>query len=73
VLNFFLARWIVVSPSGTDAFNAEVSKMMAWSWPIIAIPSMAIMMVALMKLLGGIKKMTGLELEDVLHGTKDKS
>jgi hypothetical protein len=70
VLNFFLARWIVVSPSGTDAFNAEVSKMMAWSWPIIAIPSMAIMMYALMQLLGGIKKMTGLELEDVLHGAK---
>ncbi len=70
VLNFFLARWIVVSPSGTDAFNSEVSKMMAWSWPVIAIPSMAIMMYALMQLLGGIKKMTGLELDDVLHGAK---
>lgn len=70
VLNFFLARWIVVSPSGSDAFNQEVSKMMAWSWPVIAIPSMAIMMYALMQLLGGIKKMTGLELDDVLHGAK---
>ena len=70
VLNFLLARWIVVSPSGTDDFNSEVSKMMAWSWPIIAIPSMAIMMYALMQLLGGIKKMTGLELEEVLHGAK---
>lgn len=70
LLNFFLARWIVVSPSGTDAFNSEVSKMMAWSWPIIAIPSMAIMMYALMQLLSGIKRMTGLELEDVLHGAQ---
>jgi hypothetical protein len=68
VLNYALARWIVVSPSGTDAFNAEVSKMMAWSWPVIVIPSMAIMMVTLGLLLGGIHKMTGLKLEEVLHG-----
>jgi hypothetical protein len=68
ILNFALARWIVVSPSGSDAFNSEVSKMMAWSWPVIVIPSMAIMMVTLWMLLGGIKKMTGLELEDILHG-----
>ena len=72
VLNYGLARWIVVSPSGTDAFNSEVSKMMAWSWPVIVIPSMAIMMVTLWMLLGGIKKMTGLELDDVLHGAPAK-
>jgi hypothetical protein len=72
ILNFFLARWIVVSPSGTDAFNSEVSKMMAWSWPIIAVPSMVIMMFALMKLLKGIKVMTGLELDDVLRGAEPK-
>jgi hypothetical protein len=72
VLNYFLARWIVVSPSGTDAFNSEVSKMMAWSWPVIAIPSMAIMMVALMQLFKGIKTMTGLEIEDVLLGSPSK-
>ncbi|MFP4069165.1 MAG: VC0807 family protein, partial [Opitutales bacterium] len=56
VLNFALARWIVVSPSGTDAFNAEVSKMMAWSWPVIVVPSMVIMMVTLWMLLGGIRR-----------------
>ncbi len=73
VLNFILARWIVISPSGTDAFNAEVSKMMAWSWPVIAIPSMAIMMVTLWMLLSGIRKMTGLTLEDVMHAPPEKS
>ena len=45
---------------------------MAWSWPVIVIPSMAIMMVTLWMLLGGIKKMTGLELEDVLRGAPAK-
>ena len=72
ILNYFLARWIVVSPSGSDAFNSEVSKMMAWSWPVIAIPSMAIMMLTLMQLLKGIKSMTGLELENILHGAEAK-
>lgn len=69
-LNYILARMIVVSPSGTDAYNSEVSKMMAWSWPIIAIPSMAIMIYALMQLFKGIKEMTGLELEEVLRRSK---
>lgn len=72
LLNYVLARWIVVSPSGTDAFNAEVSKMMGWSWVIIAIPSMAIMMFALFRLMRGIKELTGLELEQVLHGAEEK-
>jgi len=72
VLNYILARGIVVSPSGTDAFNEEVGRMMGWSWVVIALPSMAIMMVALFKLMGGIKKLTGLELEQVLHGAEEK-
>ncbi len=72
ILNYVLASWMVVSPSGTDAFNAEVSKMMRWSWVVIAVPSMAIMMVALFKLINGIKRMTGLELEQVLHGAEEQ-
>lgn len=70
ILNYFLARWMVTSPAGTDAFNEEVARMMKWSFVVIAVPSMAIMMVALMKLFKGIKAMTGLDLEDVLHGAK---
>lgn len=66
VLNYLLARKIVVSPSGTDAFNAEVGKMMAWSWPIIAVPSFAIMAYILWLLIRGIREMTGLTLEQVL-------
>jgi len=72
ILNYGLARWIVISPSGTDAFNAEVSRMMAWSWPVIVIPSMCIMMIALWILLSGIKAMTGLQLEDILHQAPSK-
>lgn len=65
-LNYMLARWIVVSPSGTDAFNAEVSKMMAWSWPVIVIPSLIITATILWMLLSGIQKMTGLKMDAIL-------
>ena len=72
-LNYILARNIVVSPSGSDAFNTEVSKMMAWSWPIIAVPSMLIMVLTLILLIKGIKRMTGLGLEEVLKGSAGRT
>ena len=64
-LNFGLARYLLKSPAGTAEFNAELGKMHFLSWPIIVIPSMAMMMFALWRLLGGIKKITGLELEQI--------
>jgi intracellular septation protein A len=67
VLNYFLAAWLVNSPSGTEAFNSEIGKMTALSWPVIALPTTAVMMVALFKLMKGIETATGHELDDVLH------
>jgi hypothetical protein len=67
VLNYALASWLVNSPSGTEAFNAEVGRMTALSWPVIALPSTAVMMVALVKLMKGIETATGHDLDDVLH------
>lgn len=73
ILNYTLASWIVVSPSGTDAFNAQVAKMMLWSWPVIALPSMAVTFAALMLLARGIHQMTGLKLEEVIHGAANNN
>lgn len=67
VLNYALAEWLVNSPSGTEAFNAEIGKMTALSWPVIALPTTVVMMVALMKLMKGIEATTGHPLDDVLH------
>jgi len=67
VLNYILAAWLVTSPSGTEAFNAEVGKMTALSWPVIALPTTAVMMVALIKLMKGIESTTGHVLDEVLH------
>jgi hypothetical protein len=65
VLNFILAIVLLKSPSGTPAFNEELGKMTALSYPVIVIPSMAVTMVALWRLLTGIRKLTGLTLEQV--------
>lgn len=66
ILNFVLARVILTSPTGTPEFNEQLGKMNALSWPVIVVPSMAIMMFALYKLMKGIKDLTGLEAEEVL-------
>lgn len=67
LLNYVLAAWIVTAESGTEEFNRQIGRMTALSWPVIVIPSMGMMMVALLKLIKGIETHTGLVLEDVLH------
>ncbi|MGB0414803.1 MAG: VC0807 family protein [Coraliomargarita sp.] len=73
ILNFILARWIVVSPTGTEAFNDEVAKMMWVSMIVIMIPSMALMIYAFYRLMSGITQMTGLKLEDIMHGADNEN
>jgi hypothetical protein len=67
VMNYGLARWIVQSPAGTEAFNAELGRMNLLSWPMIAIPSMLLMIGVILYLTRGIQRMTGLKLEQCLR------
>ncbi len=73
ILNYILARMIVVSPSGTEAFNDELGRMTLWSLLVIVVPCMIIMMVALFYLFRGIKDLTGLELEVLLRDAQKES
>ncbi len=73
VLNFVLARWLLTGSAGTTEFNAQLAKMQWLSWPVIVLPSMAMMMFALWQLLGGIKKLTGLELDQIFHAQEKKA
>lgn len=68
VLNFVLARVMLKSPTGTAEFTAELGRMTWLSWPVIALPSMMLTMIILWRLLGGIHTLTGLAMEDLLHG-----
>ncbi|MEL0635838.1 MULTISPECIES: VC0807 family protein [Marinomonas] len=65
-MNYILAKWIVISPSGTEAFNEELGQMTLYSYPMIAIPSMIMMMGIFYYLWRSINKATGLKLEELL-------
>jgi len=66
VLNFVLAKLIVKSQPGTTAFNEELGRMTALSYPVIVVPSMIIMIAALWYLFHQIRKLTDLDLEQIL-------
>lgn len=68
VLNFSLAVYLLKSPAGTEEFNQELGKMTAMSYPVIVLPCMAVTMFALWRLLHGIKKLTGLDLDTIFKG-----
>ena len=66
-LNYGFARWIIVSPPDTEAFNAELGKMHWISMLGLSIPTVAIMMFALWQMLKGLEPLTGLKLDDILR------
>lgn len=66
ILNYALARYLLISQPGTEAFNAELGRMTALSYPVIVIPSMIISIGAFVYLYKKITKLTNLSLEEIL-------
>lgn len=66
VLNYLLAKLIVVSPPGTVEYNAELGRMTALSYPVIALPSLILFVSSALYLVIGIEKITSLKLEDIV-------
>lgn len=66
IMNYVIARWIVTSPAGTQAFNEELGRMTLVSYPMIAIPSMIMMMLIFYYLWRTIRRLTGYTLEEVM-------
>lgn len=71
-LNYFLAFFVLKSSPGTPEFNSELGHMQWLSWPIIVVPSAAILGFALWRLLKGLEKLTGMKTEEILN-TQEKS
>lgn len=71
-LNFLLARWIVKTHPAMDAtaFNQELGQMTLWSWPVIVLPMMGIMVFVLFFLLKTLRECSGLA-EDALLRKKE--
>ena len=67
VANYVLARAIVNSPAGSEAFNQELGRLTLLSYPIIAVPSMVMMMGLMYWLARGATQLTGLEMGDLLY------
>ncbi len=66
ILNYGLAKYLLVSEPGTEAYTAELGKMNGLSFPVIALPSTIMMAGILWLLFSSIKKMTGLEFEELM-------
>lgn len=66
-LNYGLAKWILVSEPGTTAYTEELGKMTALSYPVIVIPSMILLVTALIYLFKQISRCTGEPIETFLN------
>ena len=66
ILNYVLAKIIVVSPAGTTAFNEELGRMTLLSFPVIAVPTIIVLAIAVMYLCSGIAKLTDLDVQSLL-------
>lgn len=66
VMNYLLAKWIVVSPAGTSAFNEELGRMTLVSYPVIALPTMVMMVLIMLYLWKTIHGLTGLKMDDIV-------
>ncbi|MDH5180356.1 MAG: MFS transporter [Gammaproteobacteria bacterium] len=66
LMNYVLAKWIVVSPAGSTAFNEELGRLTLLSYPMIAIPSTFMIFAILYYLWRTLRDLTGLTLESVM-------
>jgi len=66
-LNYILARMIVTSPAGSEAFNEELGQLTLVSYPVIPLPSTIIMIGTLFWIIRSVQKLSDLKLEDIIH------
>lgn len=71
ILNFVVAKIIVVSPGGTEEFNQQIAKMTWVSYIVIFVPSTLISFYAMWKLFSGIRQLTGIRFVEAVHGASE--
>ncbi|CAM3923242.1 VC0807 family protein [Rheinheimera salexigens] len=65
-LNYILAKAIVVSLPGTTAYAEELGRMTWLSYPVIALPSMVMLMAAIIYIFRQVGRLTGQSLEEFI-------
>ena len=73
-LSYTLAKIVLKSEPGTEAFTAELGKMTGLSHIVVLVPSMIIMLWVMNKLFDTLIELTGLDLEELVavHLRKEK-
>ncbi|HEV2128198.1 MAG TPA: VC0807 family protein [Thermomicrobiales bacterium] len=66
-LNYGLAKVVVTSDPGTEAFNSELGRMTALSFPVITIPVFVVLFITIFYVLRIVNQLTGLEAEEVVR------
>ena len=72
ILNYVLAKMIVQSPSGSEAFNIEIGKMHVVGFGVIIVPSMLFLVATLFYIFREIRLLTGLTFEEAMHDDSNK-
>ena len=72
IMNYILAKAIVTSESGSAAFNEELGRMTLLSYPVIAIPSMIMMLGIFWFIWRTVSRLTGLTLEEIMVSEEEK-
>lgn len=67
VVNFVLARWLLKAQLGTPEFNEQLGKMHWISWPVVFVPMLGVLLYALVQLLKGVERLTGLTGDELMH------
>lgn len=65
-LNYGLAKVVLKSEPGTEAFTAEIGRMTGLSYIVVMLPSMAVMILVLIALIKTLTHLTGLKMDDLL-------
>jgi hypothetical protein len=73
-LSYVLAKIVLKSEPGTEAFTAELGKMTGLSHVVVLVPCMVVMFWVMNKLFNTLTELTGLKLDDLLAAHhKEKS
>jgi len=67
ILNYFLARHIIISPAQTEAFNKELAEMTWKGYFVVALPKFLISLFGLWWFVHKLKILTGLKPKEILN------
>ena len=67
VASYLLARWIVVSPSGTEAFNQELGRLTLLSYGVVSVPTLLLLMGLLFWLAAQARHLSGLSYDELFR------